>query len=54
MKAQLASTSQLLNIMSRKQLELETRLDVILTRIAKEAQEIKDLEQQLTDGKLVK
>lgn len=50
MKAQLASKNQLLAIMSRKQHELEGRLDDMLSRIAEETQEIKDLEQQLTDG----
>ncbi|XP_062873585.1 centriolin isoform X2 [Trichomycterus rosablanca] len=38
--------------MSRKQHELEGRLDDMLTRITKETQEIKDLEQQLTDGQI--
>uniref|UniRef100_A0A4W4HMA7 Centriolin n=1 Tax=Electrophorus electricus TaxID=8005 RepID=A0A4W4HMA7_ELEEL len=51
-KAQVASKSQLLAIMSRKQHELEGRLDDMLTRITKETQEIKDLEQQLTDGQI--
>lgn len=51
MKAQLASKNQLLSIMSKKQLELEGRLDEMLSRIAKETQEIKDLEQELTEGK---
>ncbi|XP_027001490.2 centriolin isoform X2 [Tachysurus fulvidraco] len=51
-KAQLTSKSQLLSIMSRKQHELEGRLDDMLSRIAKETQEIKDLEQQLTDGQI--
>ncbi|GAA6098348.1 centriolin isoform X4 [Tachysurus ichikawai] len=51
-KAQLTNKSQLLSIMSRKQHELEGRLDDMLSRIAKETQEIKDLEQQLTDGQI--
>ncbi|XP_060739295.1 centriolin isoform X2 [Tachysurus vachellii] len=51
-KAQLTSKSQLLSIMSRKQNELDGRLDDMLSRIAKETQEIKDLEQQLTDGQI--
>ncbi|XP_053337253.1 centriolin [Clarias gariepinus] len=51
-KAQLASKNQLLAIMSRKQHELEGRLDDMLSRIAEETQEIKDLEQQLTDGQI--
>ncbi|MCI4392552.1 hypothetical protein PGIGA_G00147150 [Pangasianodon gigas] len=52
-KAQLASKSQLLSIMSKKQHELEGRLDDMLSRIAKETQEIKDLEQQLTEGQIL-
>ncbi|XP_072521346.1 centriolin isoform X2 [Salminus brasiliensis] len=51
-KAQLASKRQLLAIMSRKHRELEGRLDDMLTRITKETQEIKDLEQQLTEGQI--
>lgn len=51
MKAQLAGKNQLLSIMSTKQHELEGRLDEILSRIAEETQEIKDLEQELTEGK---
>ncbi|XP_053530297.1 centriolin isoform X2 [Ictalurus punctatus] len=51
-KAQLASKSQLLLIMSKKQHELEGRLDDMLSRIAKETQEIKDLEQELTEGQI--
>ncbi|XP_050965080.1 centriolin isoform X2 [Labeo rohita] len=51
-KAQLSKKSQLLAIMSRKHQELESRLDDMITRIHKEAQEIKELEQQLTDGQI--
>ncbi|XP_056313140.1 centriolin [Danio aesculapii] len=51
-KAQLSRKSQLLAIMSRKHQELERRLDDMITRIYKETQEIKDLEQQLTDGQI--
>ncbi|XP_076854298.1 centriolin isoform X2 [Brachyhypopomus gauderio] len=51
-KAQVASESQALAVMSRRQHELEERLDDVLTRITKETQEIKDLEQQLTDGQI--
>ena len=43
-------TAQLLDRMSGKQSELEGRLDDMLSRIAMETQEIKELEQQLTDG----
>ncbi|KAK2911620.1 hypothetical protein Q8A67_003753 [Cirrhinus molitorella] len=38
--------------MSRKHQELESRLDDMITRIHIEAQEIKELEQQLTDGQI--
>ncbi|XP_026068094.1 centriolin-like isoform X2 [Carassius auratus] len=51
-KAQLSKKTQLLAIMSRKQQELESRLDDTITRIYKETQEIKELEQQLTDGQI--
>ncbi|XP_073807662.1 centriolin isoform X4 [Danio rerio] len=51
-KAQLSRKSQLLAIMSRKHQELERRLDDMITRIHKETEEIKDLEQQLTDGQI--
>lgn len=36
--------------MSEKTSEMEDRLDDMLSRIAMETQEIKELEQQLTDG----
>ncbi|KAM7415479.1 hypothetical protein PAMA_017809 [Pampus argenteus] len=39
--------------MSRKQSELEGRLDDMLSRIAMETQEIKELEQQLTNGQIL-
>ncbi|KAI1900561.1 hypothetical protein AGOR_G00051190 [Albula goreensis] len=51
-KAQVSSKTQQLDIMSKKCRELESRLDDMLTRIAKETEEIKDLEQQLTDGQI--
>ncbi|XP_045081751.1 centriolin isoform X3 [Coregonus clupeaformis] len=51
-KAQVSRKSQLLDMMSRKHRELEGRLDGMLSRIAKETEEIKDLEQQLTDGQI--
>lgn len=51
-KAQLSKKTQLLAIMSRKHKELESRLDDMITRIYKETQEIKELEQQLTDGQI--
>ncbi|XP_029999336.1 centriolin [Sphaeramia orbicularis] len=45
--------NQLLVTMNRKQSELEGRLDDTLSRIAIETQEIKELEQQLTDGQIL-
>jgi centriolin len=50
MKAQKRGKEQQLDIMNRQYTQLESRLDEILCRIAKETEEIKDLEQQLTDG----
>ncbi|XP_061434688.1 centriolin-like [Lethenteron reissneri] len=38
--------------MARQQRELEERLDQMLTRIAKETEDIRDLEQQLTEGQI--
>ncbi|XP_014382169.1 centriolin isoform X3 [Alligator sinensis] len=52
MKAQKASKEQQLNMMNKHYKELESRLDEMLSRIAREAEEIKDLEQQLTDGQI--
>ncbi|XP_069039459.1 centriolin isoform X3 [Lepisosteus oculatus] len=51
-QAQMVSKGQQLDMMSRQYRELENRLDEMLTRIAKETEEIKDLEQQLTDGQI--
>ncbi|XP_051962276.1 centriolin [Xyrauchen texanus] len=51
-KAQLSRKTQMLAIMSRKHQELESRLDDMIKRIYKETQEIKELEQQLTDGQI--
>ncbi|XP_018614636.2 centriolin isoform X1 [Scleropages formosus] len=51
-KAQVSSKSQLLDMLSKRHHELEARLDHMLSRIAKETEEIKDLEQQLTDGQI--
>uniref|UniRef100_A0A7M4ESE9 Centriolin n=1 Tax=Crocodylus porosus TaxID=8502 RepID=A0A7M4ESE9_CROPO len=51
-KAQKASKEQQLNMMNKHYKELASRLDEILSRIAREAEEIKDLEQQLTDGQI--
>ncbi|MED6293965.1 hypothetical protein CHARACLAT_016016 [Characodon lateralis] len=44
---------QLLSAMSRKDGELEGRLDNLLSRIAMETQEIKELAQQLTSGQIL-
>ncbi|XP_016158061.1 PREDICTED: centriolin isoform X3 [Ficedula albicollis] len=52
MKAQKASKEQHLDVMNKHCQQLETRLDQMLSRIAKETEEIKDLEQQLTDGQI--
>uniref|UniRef100_A0A8B9TF39 Centriolin n=1 Tax=Anas platyrhynchos TaxID=8839 RepID=A0A8B9TF39_ANAPL len=52
MKAQKASKEQQLDVMNKHYKQLESRLDDMLSRIAKETEEIKDLEQQLTDGQI--
>ncbi|XP_026568397.1 centriolin [Pseudonaja textilis] len=52
MKAQKASKEQQLDMMSRHYKQLESRLDDVLSRIANETEEIRDLEQQLTDGQI--
>nr|XP_009679355.1 PREDICTED: centriolin isoform X2 [Struthio camelus australis] len=52
MKAQKTSKEQQLDIMNKHYKQLESRLDEMLSRIAKETEEIKDLEQQLTDGQI--
>ncbi|NWV14438.1 CNTRL protein, partial [Ptilonorhynchus violaceus] len=52
MKAQKVSKEQHLDIMNKHCQQLESRLDEMLSRIAKETEEIKDLEQQLTDGQI--
>ncbi|XP_052038263.1 centriolin isoform X9 [Apodemus sylvaticus] len=52
MKAQKRGKEQQLDIMTKQYTQLESRLDEILCRIAKETEEIKDLEQQLTDGQI--
>lgn len=51
-KAQKRGKEQQLDIMNKQYKQLESSLDVILSRIAKEAEEIKDLEQQLTEGQI--
>uniref|UniRef100_A0A8C8YKT4 Centriolin n=1 Tax=Prolemur simus TaxID=1328070 RepID=A0A8C8YKT4_PROSS len=52
MKAQKRGKEQQLDIMNKQYKQLESRLDAILSRIAKETEEIKDLEQQLTEGQI--
>nr|XP_012627168.1 centriolin isoform X2 [Microcebus murinus] len=52
MKAQKRGKEQQLDIMNKRYKQLESRLDAILSRIAKETEEIKDLEQQLTEGQI--
>ncbi|NWR57617.1 CNTRL protein, partial [Bucorvus abyssinicus] len=52
MKAQRASKEQQFDVMSKHYKQLESRLDEMLSRIAKETEEIRDLEQQLTDGQI--
>lgn len=51
-KAQKRGNEQQLDIMNKQYKQLESRLDEILSRIAKETEEIKDLEQQLTEGQI--
>ncbi|XP_029466666.1 centriolin isoform X2 [Rhinatrema bivittatum] len=51
-KAQKTSKEQQLDMMNRHYKQLENRLDEMLSRIAKETEEIKDLEQQLTEGQI--
>ncbi|KAM6371902.1 centriolin [Pluvialis apricaria] len=52
MKAQKTSKEQQFDVMNKHYKQLESRLDEMLSRIAKETEEIKDLEQQLTDGQI--
>ncbi|NWS40158.1 CNTRL protein, partial [Probosciger aterrimus] len=52
LKAQKASKEQQFDVMNKHYQQLESRLDEMLSRIAKETEEIKDLEQQLTDGQI--
>ncbi|XP_073414953.1 centriolin isoform X2 [Dendrobates tinctorius] len=51
-KAQKVSKEQQLEMMDRQYKQLEDRLDDMLSRIARETEEIKDLEQQLTEGQI--
>ncbi|XP_025138134.2 centriolin isoform X6 [Bubalus bubalis] len=52
LKAQKRGKEQQFDIMNKQYKQLESRLDEILSRIAKETEEIKDLEQQLTEGQI--
>ncbi|XP_062497153.1 centriolin isoform X1 [Pezoporus occidentalis] len=52
LKAQKASKEQQFDVMNKHYQQLENRLDEMLSRIAKETEEIKDLEQQLTEGQI--
>uniref|UniRef100_A0A4W3JIU8 Centriolin n=1 Tax=Callorhinchus milii TaxID=7868 RepID=A0A4W3JIU8_CALMI len=52
LKAQIASKAQQLDVMSKHYKQLEKRLDEVLSRIAKETEDIKDLEEQLTEGQI--
>ncbi|XP_009987439.1 PREDICTED: centriolin, partial [Tauraco erythrolophus] len=52
MKAHKAGKEQQFDVMNKHYKQLESRLDEILSRIAEETEEIKDLEQQLTDGQI--
>lgn len=51
-KAQKVSKERQLEMMDRQYKQLEGRLDDMLSRIARETEEIKDLEQQLTEGQI--
>ncbi|KAM9062793.1 centriolin isoform 4-T4 [Sarcophilus harrisii] len=51
-EAQKKNKEQQLDIMNKQYQQLECRLDEILCRIAKETDDIKDLEQQLTEGQI--
>uniref|UniRef100_UPI00398E464C centriolin isoform X2 n=1 Tax=Pristiophorus japonicus TaxID=55135 RepID=UPI00398E464C len=52
LKAQMVSKAQQLDMMSKQYKQLEKRLDEMLSRIAKETEDIKDLEEQLTEGQI--
>ncbi|KAM6169652.1 centriolin isoform 2-T2 [Rhynchocyon petersi] len=52
MTAQKRGKEQQLDNMNKQYKQLESRLDEILSRIAQETEEIKDLEQQLTEGQI--
>ncbi|XP_041049599.1 centriolin [Carcharodon carcharias] len=52
LKAQMISKAQQLDMMSKQYKQLEKRLEGMLSRIAKETEDIKDLEEQLTEGQI--
>ncbi|XP_067825865.1 centriolin isoform X2 [Heptranchias perlo] len=52
LKGQMVSKAQQLDMMSKQYKQLEKRLDEMLSRIAKETEDIKDLEEQLTEGQI--
>ncbi|XP_078282015.1 centriolin isoform X2 [Rhinoraja longicauda] len=52
LRAQMVSKTQQLDMMSKQYKQLEKRLDEMLSRIVKETESIKDLEEQLTEGQI--
>ncbi|XP_072344661.1 centriolin isoform X2 [Scyliorhinus torazame] len=52
LKAQMVSKAQQLDMMSKQYKQLEKRLEEMLSRIAKETEDIKNLEEQLTEGQI--
>ncbi|XP_078082504.1 centriolin [Mustelus asterias] len=52
LKAQMISKTQQLDMMSKQYKQLEKRLEEMLSRIVKETEDIKDLEEQLTEGQI--
>lgn len=47
----MVSKTQQLDMMSKQYKQLEKHLDEMLSRIVKETESIKDLEEQLTEGR---
>ncbi|XP_067868451.1 centriolin [Heterodontus francisci] len=52
LKAQMIRKAQQLDMMSKQYKQLEKRLEELLSRIVKETEDIKDLEEQLTEGQI--
>lgn len=52
LRAQMVSKTQQLDMMSKQYKQLEKHLDEMLSRIVKETESIKDLEEQLTEGQI--